>query len=684
MDLITLKSILSDISIYLFWHEPLEKALTLMNESAVSSVIIVDEGITPVGILTEHDALRIASDAIDLQTSLEKVMTPNPFCVKESLSIHEAYALMEEKAYKHLVVVDDDSKFIGIVSEGDFLRHIGFDNLNQMKTVCDVMNKNPLQIQADSSIREIASMMNKNSCDYAVVMRESTIKGLITERDISRLLTNNIEISEEQFDTILQKNFQSVDKDTLLHEAASRMQEHNVHQLIVVDELNHLVGLLSRHDILHAIHGAYFEFLFEVINQKNEAITELHERKKRLRQEKEIIVHNNIKYMKLFEAIPDGVLLIETLNWKAVEFNKAAHEQLGYSASEFANLTVFDYAIDETNENMTRIVKEIAESGFMSFETIHRKKDAKELNVFVNLTTITLDESIYIMGVFQDITAKKRAQESLMARQGELLEQKSFLNTLVNTIPDMIWFKNTKGVYLACNKMFERFFNATEAEIVSKTDFDFVNTKLANFFREHDRLTIENDTPHINEEFIQFRDGSYEGCFETLKTPMKDVDGNLLGVLGIYRDISERKLKDKLLSNIQSLARIGTWEWDIANDIFFGTDESYRIFGIEIGKKISLSELLEYFVPEEHEKLKNQLFNASKEMQTLGSLYKIMRSNGEFRWIRTHTEFLYDKENQPFKAVGMFQDVTEQVEHENEMIRKDADLNEAQKLVVGD
>ncbi len=125
----------------------------------------------------------------------------------------------------------------------------------------------------------------------------------------------------------------------------------------------------------------------------------------------------------------------------------------------------------------------------------------------------------------------------------------AMLSTLMNTIPDLIWLKDPEGVYLACNTRFERFFGAREAEIVGRTDYDFVDAKLADFFRDHDRKALEKGIPSINEETITFADDGHREILETTKTAMVDAQGQLIGVLGVGHDISERKAAEKELEH---------------------------------------------------------------------------------------------------------------------------------------
>jgi PAS domain S-box-containing protein len=136
-----------------------------------------------------------------------------------------------------------------------------------------------------------------------------------------------------------------------------------------------------------------------------------------------------------------------------------------------------------------------------------------------------------------------------------LKRSEAHLRAVVQTIPDLVWLKDPDGVYLACNPKFEMFFGAAEADIMGKTDYDFVDKELADFFREHDLKAIEADGPSVNEETLTFAETGYEGLFETIKTPMVDEKGNLIGVLGISRDISERKQAEQAIKENEARFR---------------------------------------------------------------------------------------------------------------------------------
>ncbi|MBN2870031.1 MAG: EAL domain-containing protein, partial [Campylobacterales bacterium] len=545
MKLTTLQSLVSTKTASLYPTDTISRAMEAMKHHSISSVVIIDEAERPVGIFTERDALRAVANETDTATSLEGVMSPDPFCVPGSVQMHDAYLSMEEKGFRHLIVVDDAGKFAGVVSEGDFIRHIGFEQLSKFKTVAEAMNGSPLIITPDMSLKEAAALMSERRCDYAVVLEGSSPSGIVTERDIAHHYTQSDAAFTEKIERLLRDDIRTVDRSLSLQEAALVMEQHGVHQLIVVDGSGNLAGLLNRHDVLRAVHGAYFEFLIRTIERKSAAMAKINERKRELRSEKEGIEQSTLKIRKLFETLPDGIVLVDTATMRAVEFNRAAYEQLGYTAEEFAALAVSEIEAVESVEETRSHIETILKTGHDSFESLHRTKEGVLIDVWVNAVVIDLGGIPYVMAV--------------------------------------------------------------------------------------------------------------------------------------YRDITERKRKDREINRVQSLAHIGTLEWDILKDEFCGSEESSRIFGIAFSEKPSIVAVLGRVIEEDRARVETELAQAMQE-GVYDAMCRIDRGNGDIRWVQTSAEFVYDDKGRAIKGIGVVQDFTERVRHEEELRRKDADLGAAQAL----
>lgn len=160
----------------------------------------------------------------------------------------------------------------------------------------------------------------------------------------------------------------------------------------------------------------------------------------------------------------------------------------------------------------------------------------------------------YMAKQYAELKQYRTSLENLIhLRTEEIAETRNQLHTLLNTIPDLIWLKDINGVYLLCNPMFERFFGATEDEIVGKTDYDFVDKELADFFRNNDKKAMQANAPSRNEEWITFADDGHSALLETVKIPMFDEHQALIGILGIAHDITEHYRNEKRIRQLTQM-----------------------------------------------------------------------------------------------------------------------------------
>ena len=121
------------------------------------------------------------------------------------------------------------------------------------------------------------------------------------------------------------------------------------------------------------------------------------------------------------------------------------------------------------------------------------------------------------------------------------------LKTIIETIPDLVWLKDTNGTYLLCNTRFEDFFGFKEFEIIGKTDFDFVPNELAQILWQKDKESLESNKPSKNSEWITFANDGHSEFVETIRTLMYDSDGKAIGILGLSHDITSHSIAENEL-----------------------------------------------------------------------------------------------------------------------------------------
>lgn len=162
-------------------------------------------------------------------------------------------------------------------------------------------------------------------------------------------------------------------------------------------------------------------------------------------------------------------------------------------------------------------------------------------------SNIPADLSKGVLWTIHDISLKKKYEVEL--KQREIL-----LKNIISTIPDMLWSKDKEGTYLMCNEEFFKFFGAKEADIIGKTDYDFVDKKLADFFRHNDKVAMESKKVSKNDEWVNYASNNKRVLLETSKKSLKNQNDEIIGILGLGHDITKRKEREDELKKVNSLA----------------------------------------------------------------------------------------------------------------------------------
>src|SRR5512136_1005764 len=359
-----------------------------------------------------------------------------------------------------------------------------------------------------------------------------------------------------------------------------------------------------------------------------------------------------------------GEYLLKSLGISKVRAMSADLPQLRYCFAVKKGNTPLKYRLDE-GLNILKVngkYKEIYDKWFGVYE---KQRLWGTLRYFV--WSLAIIAGLFAASAIWSWILRREVRK----RTAELRESEGRLHTLVHTLPDLVWLKDRNGVFLSCNSMFERLYNAPESDIVGKTDYDFVDRELADFFTMNDRKAIAAGKPTINEEWLTFADDGHRVLVETIKTPVFDDTGGLIGVLGIGRDITHRKQAEEALRESEEKFRVLAETSPAAICVYQGEHNMYVNAAMTRLTGYSEQELMEMrFWEWMHEDYKEQTKErgmARQRGEPVPSPYEIkyITKEGEERWFLI-TAGRIEYKGRPAGIVTMF-DITDRLQMENKL-----------------
>ncbi|WP_062287135.1 PAS domain-containing protein [Nostoc piscinale] len=153
-----------------------------------------------------------------------------------------------------------------------------------------------------------------------------------------------------------------------------------------------------------------------------------------------------------------------------------------------------------------------------------------------------------IMIFSENITQRKQTEE-------DLRESNTLLRSILNSTPDYIVVKDVQGQYVTLNSNAANFMGRAVEEIIGKNDFELMPLEVARKYTIQDQQIITTGINTTDEEYLCSADGQINGTFRTTKTPWQDTDGNILGVIALASDISDRKQAEEDLRHSNTLIR---------------------------------------------------------------------------------------------------------------------------------
>ncbi|HVZ65165.1 MAG TPA: PAS domain S-box protein [Lacunisphaera sp.] len=261
----------------------------------------------------------------------------------------------------------------------------------------------------------------------------------------------------------------------------------------------------------------------------------------------------------LIERTTDAIEVVEPGTGRILDVNETACRMLGYTRDELLGLTIFDLDPHADPASYSRLGDSLKKAGSATIEGVHRRKDGSVYPVEVSLSQVTLDRD-YGVTIVRDISERKLAERSLRREQ-------ALFHSLVTAIPDNVYFKDRQSRFVQINDaMAKRSGLANAAAAVGKTDDDIFTSEHARQAFADEQRIMETGVPMIDvEEKETWPDGRITWVSST-KVPLRDTDGRITGLVGISRDITERKNLEARYLQAQKMEAFGQLAGGVAHD----------------------------------------------------------------------------------------------------------------------
>jgi two-component system NtrC family sensor kinase len=248
------------------------------------------------------------------------------------------------------------------------------------------------------------------------------------------------------------------------------------------------------------------------------------------------------RHRAVMEQAADGITLVDAQTLRIIEVNEAFARLMGYTRREMAGRLISDLIVDTPGGVAARAQQTLnAASGSLVTRRQYRRKDGSIAEVEKSASVLQLGGRRVLCTVVHDITERKRAEE-------KLANERNLLRTLIDNLPDRINVKDNDGRYVLDNTAHVRQLGLLGTEqVIGKTVRDFYPLDVATRLEEVDRAVMQTAKPLLDqEEAIVDHDGSRRWVLTT-RVPILDAHGQVQGMVGMTRDITERKLAQHAL-----------------------------------------------------------------------------------------------------------------------------------------
>jgi len=238
---------------------------------------------------------------------------------------------------------------------------------------------------------------------------------------------------------------------------------------------------------------------------------------------------------KIFDHSNDAIFVIDVQADCIYDANPQAAAMLGYSREELTQCCVSDIHPDEL-PLMNELADVVIEKGYgWTDELTCRRKDGIKIPAEISASSFEHNSKPAMLCLVRDVSQRREAERALR-------EERNLLRTILDNAADFIFVKDRQGRFVLMNQAGLERIGAREDDLIGQTADAYYDAEKAAAFNKTDRIVLETGQALLNQEVHTIREDGSERWTSTNKVPLRNADGDIIGIVGIARDITELKL----------------------------------------------------------------------------------------------------------------------------------------------